>query len=81
MVNDDLLIGRVYLGDFPNGTRVFTFPMTRKYGFEQMSVPDHEELFDAGTVPTKEALERRLAHGYGEQQQPPGLGRVSGSST
>ena len=56
IINDDLMIGRVYLGEYPNGARVFTFAMTRKYGFEQMTVADHDALFAAGTVPTKETL-------------------------
>jgi cholesterol oxidase len=51
-INDDLLIGRVYLGEYPHGARVFTFPMTRIYGFDQMTVDDHAALFAAGTVPT-----------------------------
>ena len=56
VINDDLIIGRVYLGEYPNGVRVFTFAMTRKYGFAQMSVADHNALFEAGTVPSKETL-------------------------
>jgi cholesterol oxidase len=55
-INDSLLIGRVYLGEFPNGTRLFTFPMTRQYSFEEMTVSDHEALFAAGAVPTKQEL-------------------------
>ena len=30
VINQDLLIGRVYLGEYPNGIRQFTFPMTRE---------------------------------------------------
>src|SRR5712692_9119063 len=30
--------------------------MTRKYGFTEMSVADHDALYGAGTLPTKEAL-------------------------
>lgn len=56
LINDDLLIGRVYLGEYPNGARLFTFAMTRKYGFQQMTVADHNALYASGTVPTKEAL-------------------------
>ena len=56
VINDDLIIGRVYLGEYPNGARVFTFSMTRKYGFAQMTVADHDALYAAGTVPTKETL-------------------------
>jgi cholesterol oxidase len=55
-INDDLMIGRVYFGEYPNGVRMFTFAMTRKYGFEQMTVADHSALWAAGAVPTKESL-------------------------
>lgn len=52
IINDDLMIGRVYLGNYPNGTRVFTFPMSRLYGFAQMTVDDHNALYASGAVPT-----------------------------
>lgn len=55
-INEDLLIGRAYLGEFPNGIRLFTFPMTRLYGFDDMTIVDHDALFTSGTVPTKEDL-------------------------
>ena len=55
-VNDDLLIGRVYLGDFPNGARMFTFPMTRTYALDQMTVADHRAIYETASVPTKEQL-------------------------
>jgi cholesterol oxidase len=57
VINDDLLIGRVYLGDYPNGIRLFTFPMTRKYSFEQMTVNDHQALFAGGDVPRAQDLQ------------------------
>ena len=39
VINDDLIIGRVYARRaIPNGPRMFTFAMTRRYGFEQMTV-------------------------------------------
>ncbi len=57
VISDDLIIGRVYLGEYPNGTRMFTFAMTRRYGFQQMTVADHNALYNAGGVPTKEALD------------------------
>src|SRR5581483_9039036 len=57
IINDDLLIGRVYLGDYPNGQRMFTFPMMRQYGFNQMTVNDHQALFAAATVPSPADLE------------------------
>jgi len=57
IINDDLLIGRVYLGEYPNGRRVFTFPMSRRYSFNDMTVADHAALFDAGAAPTAAELE------------------------
>ncbi len=56
VVNENLLIGRVYLGSYPNGVRLFTFPMTRLYGFNEMTVDDHRELYANAAVPTKEDL-------------------------
>lgn len=56
VINENLLIGRVYLGEYPNGIRMFTFPMTRSYGFSAMTVEDHRQLFASGTVPAKEEL-------------------------
>lgn len=55
-INNDLMIGRVYLGDFPNGVRLFTFAMSRKYSFAEMAVTDHDALFAAGAAPTKQEL-------------------------
>ncbi|HWB83145.1 MAG TPA: GMC family oxidoreductase [Bryobacteraceae bacterium] len=57
IINEDLLIGRVYLGTYPNGARVFTFPMSRLYSFAQMTVDDHAALYAAGGVPTPAALD------------------------
>jgi cholesterol oxidase len=57
IINDDLLIGRVYLGEYPNGQRMFTFPMTREYGFHQMTVDDHKTLFASAAVPSAADLE------------------------
>jgi cholesterol oxidase len=57
IVNPDLLVGRVYLGSYPHGLRVFTFPMTRLYSFDQMTVDDHRQLFAGGSVPTREELD------------------------
>jgi hypothetical protein len=56
VVNNQLLIGRVYLGEYPNGTRMFTFPMTRAYAFDQMTVLDHQKLYADASVPTMEDL-------------------------
>jgi cholesterol oxidase len=56
VINDDLLIGRVYLGTFPRGKRLFTFPMTRVYGLDNMTVNDHQALYQSSPAPTKEQL-------------------------
>jgi len=56
VINENLLIGRVYLGEFPKGIRLFTFSMTRIYGFAQMTMDDHRALFDTGSVPAKSDL-------------------------
>ncbi len=56
VINDDLLIGRVYLGDYPHGARLVTFPMTRRYSFAAMTVEDHQQLFASGAVPTPSSL-------------------------
>jgi cholesterol oxidase len=56
VINDDLIIGRVYLGAYPNGARLFTFAMSRRYGFDQMTVDDHAALYGAGSAPTADGL-------------------------
>ena len=56
VIQDDLLIGRVYLGTFPRGRRLFTFPMVRVYGLDNMTVEDYRKLYQRGTVPTPEQI-------------------------
>ena len=56
-ISENLLIGRVYFGVYPHGIRLFTFPMTRTYGYGQMTVEDHRRLWQASTVPEVEELE------------------------
>ncbi len=56
VINQDLLIGRVYLGEYPNGTRMFTFPMTRVYSFDDMTVADHDLLYQRSPAPTAQQL-------------------------
>jgi len=51
VINENLLIGRVYFGVYPHGIRLFTFAMTRTYGYEQMTVEDHRRLWQAATPP------------------------------
>jgi hypothetical protein len=57
VINENLLIGRVYIGEFPNGLRQFTFAMSRLYSFDQMTVTDHRDLWQSGSVPTSKELE------------------------
>jgi len=57
VINQDLIIGRVYLGKYPDGLRQFTFPMTRKHNFDQMTVDDHAALYAAGALPTPQDLQ------------------------
>ncbi len=57
VINENLLIGRVYFGTFPRGLRLFTFPMTRVYGFDRMTVEDHRQLWDQAAVPSKDDLD------------------------
>lgn len=57
VIHENLLIGRVYFGSYPHGIRLFTFPMTRVYGFSQMTVEDHRTLWDDGVVPSKKNLD------------------------
>jgi GMC oxidoreductase len=56
VINHDLLIGRVYLGSYPNGKRMFTFPMTRVYGLDRMTTADHDMLYQRSPAPTAEQL-------------------------
>ncbi len=56
IVSDELILGRVYFGEYPNGARVFTFPMSRRYSFDQMTVEDHRQLWESGSVPTPQDL-------------------------
>jgi len=56
VINENLLIGRVYFGVYPHGIRLFTFPMTRTYGYGQMTVEDHRRLWQAATAPELQEL-------------------------
>jgi len=56
IVHPDVMVGRVYLGAFPHGMRLFTFVMTRAYRLDQMAVDDHRELFAQGTAPSQADL-------------------------
>ena len=55
-VNDNLIVGRAYMGTYPHGQRLFTFPMTRLYRFDDMTVADHRELYATGSVPSVDQL-------------------------
>jgi hypothetical protein len=56
VINHDLLIGRVCLGQYPNGMRMFTFPMTRVYGLDNMTASDHNLLYQRSPAPTAQQL-------------------------
>jgi GMC oxidoreductase len=56
VITDDLLIGRVYLGLYPHGKRLFTFAMTRAYSLDNMTVSDHQTLYQRSPAPTNEQL-------------------------
>jgi hypothetical protein len=57
MINDDVVIYRGYMGDYPNGVRGFTAPLVRSYGFEHMSAIDHQRLYEIGTAPVRDDLD------------------------
>ena len=57
VINEDLLIGRVYLGEFPHGVRLFTFPMSRRYGLDHMTAEDHRQFYAAAPAPTAAELD------------------------
>jgi len=56
VISDRLLIGKVFLGEYPTGRELFTFPMVREYPFEEMTVEDHRELFERLAVTPEPAL-------------------------
>ncbi|MGH9449913.1 MAG: GMC oxidoreductase, partial [Terriglobia bacterium] len=56
VINPDLLIGRVYLGSFPHGARMITFPMTRVYALDEMTASDHAALYQRASAPTPAQL-------------------------
>ncbi|SPF33111.1 Glucose-methanol-choline oxidoreductase (fragment) [Candidatus Sulfopaludibacter sp. SbA4] len=50
------MIGWACAGSYPNGLHIMTFAMSRRYGFDNLTVDDHDQLFDNGTVPTAQEL-------------------------
>lgn len=56
VINHDLLIGRVYIGEYPHGARMFTFPMTRVYALKDMTASDHQALFQRSPAATPSQL-------------------------
>lgn len=57
VINQDLLIGRVYLGEFPHGARMITFPMSRVYRLEDMTAFDHESIYQRSPAPAPAQLD------------------------
>jgi cholesterol oxidase len=56
VISDDLVIGWACAGAWPQGLHLMTFAMSRRYGFAQMTVDDHSQLFNSGAVPTPQEL-------------------------
>ncbi len=57
VISDKLLIGKVFIGAYPNGIEIFTFAMTREYTFDDMTVEDHRKLFDDAKRPDADHIE------------------------
>ena len=56
VIDEDLVIGKVFMGlPFPNGAELFTFSMVREYSFDEMTVEDHQELYERAAVPSDPA--------------------------
>jgi len=55
-LNNDLVIARVYVGEYPHGIRLFTYSMARRYTFAMMTMDDHRRLFEAAEAPASEQL-------------------------
>ena len=53
VINESLLIGRVYLGDFPQRLAPVHLPMTRVYAFAQMTVADHRGFGSRPPLPPR----------------------------
>jgi len=52
VINEDLLIGRC-TSALPKGRRLFTFPMTRLYGLDSLTVDDHHAFYQGGSAPPR----------------------------
>ena len=57
IVNEGLILFRTYTGEYPNGHRSFDGVGVRSYSFDQMTVEDHRDLFQNGTLPQKQDLQ------------------------
>lgn len=57
MINDDVVIGKAYIGRYPNGLPFLNFAMARRYSFDFLTATDHKELFEKhGYVPEPVAI-------------------------
>ena len=81
VVQDNLIIGRVYLGAYPHGARLFTFAMTREYRLAQMTSRGSPRVVRARDRPIQGRSRRRVAHGRDFQRQPASGARVPGLRT
>ncbi len=54
IINNDVVIGKAFIGRYPVGIPLLTFAMTRKYNFDFITAKDHRELFEKhGRLPDK----------------------------
>ncbi len=60
IVDKDTIIGKAFFGNFPHGTQMLVFSMSRRYGLEFMTEEDHERIYrNHAQSPTAEQVEGR----------------------
>ena len=64
-------------GSIRNGARLVTYAMSRRYGFDHMSVDDHRALFDTSRGAVGGGTGRRVAHGRDQQCEPCRVARLA----
>ena len=76
-INDDLLIGRVYLGQYPNGARVVHLPHVAPLRLRADDGGRPCRALCRRSRAHRRRSGRRLAHGHDLQRQPRRRGRLS----
>jgi uncharacterized protein YndB with AHSA1/START domain len=46
VVSQDIVVGKAFVGTYPQGRLLLNFTMARRYSFDFMSAQDHRELFE-----------------------------------